>query len=508
MNLLIVDDEKNIRESLCHLINWGELGIKHVKTARHGLDALSILETYEPHILLSDVRMPKMNGIELAQQVHTSHPKCKIIFLSGYADKDYLKSAITLQALDYIEKPVDKNAITQTVTKAVKQINDETKAAKSQDQLTSFFQTHRQIAVEKILHRLLSLDEPLHKTNALLSTLNIDLLRNHTFTLLDISPLHDSFSENRDTFIKALKASAFPRFIATCQSQSGGILIFISGQVKNKEDLVLQEINSLLHHLTPQRPYLLLITPPLTGHHRLATVYHQLKTLYYLAFYYHETTSVFMDTHYSQPFSLSTRDRNDFNDALKKQNLPLAKKYIEKFMVRATYHLDPDIEHIRNELSILYNLLLKKSFHHKGRDLSQLTQLKDLQEALISGLHQQQPALPLELEQCSRRTSNIYFYIKEHLSNPHLTLKGIADHIYLSESYLCASFKKEVGKTLKQYITEMRIAEACYLLDTTNKKLYEIALLVGFTDANYFSTLFKKQTQLTPSAYKERGSSL
>ena len=108
IKLIIVDDERVTRESLRDYIPWAELGIESVLTARNGTEALTLFESNRPNIVLTDIRMPKMDGIQLAERLREIEPRCKIVFLSGYADKEYLKRAIQLQATSYVEKPIDR----------------------------------------------------------------------------------------------------------------------------------------------------------------------------------------------------------------------------------------------------------------------------------------------------------------------------------------------------------------------------------------------------------------
>ena len=116
---MIVDDERMTRESLAKYVAWSTVNIGSVRTARNGIEALAIADREPPEILLTDVRMPKMDGLELAERVKSLNPHCKIVFLSGYADKEYLKKAIHLQAISYVEKPVDLEEVKEAVRMAV-----------------------------------------------------------------------------------------------------------------------------------------------------------------------------------------------------------------------------------------------------------------------------------------------------------------------------------------------------------------------------------------------------
>lgn len=103
MKLLLVDDERFTREGIYSLTPWKELGIDEVITAEDGEDGLEKALLFAPEIILTDVKMPRMDGVDMSFKIREKFPDCSIIFMSGYADKEYLKSAIRLSAVNYIE---------------------------------------------------------------------------------------------------------------------------------------------------------------------------------------------------------------------------------------------------------------------------------------------------------------------------------------------------------------------------------------------------------------------
>lgn len=111
-SVLVVDDEKMPREILRERLPWEELGVDRVDAAEDGAEALELARLHRPDIIISDVKMPRMNGLELAGAVREIYPECQFIFLSGYTDKEYLKGAIKLRAASYVEKPIDLEEIT------------------------------------------------------------------------------------------------------------------------------------------------------------------------------------------------------------------------------------------------------------------------------------------------------------------------------------------------------------------------------------------------------------
>ena len=119
MKLLIADDERLTREGLKNGIDWEALGIEEVRTAKDGKDALLQCVSFSPDILLTDVRMPHMDGIQLVAEFTKRFPEAGIIFMSGYSDREYLKAAIRYHAVSYVEKPIHLDEIRSAVSDAV-----------------------------------------------------------------------------------------------------------------------------------------------------------------------------------------------------------------------------------------------------------------------------------------------------------------------------------------------------------------------------------------------------
>ena len=120
MKLLIVDDEELTRTGVISSINWEELGITEIFQADDGINGLQMAQTYRPEIILCDVRMPRMDGITMLERLESILPDSIPVFMSGYSDKEYLKAAIKLRAVNYIEKPLNPGEISETIKEAVR----------------------------------------------------------------------------------------------------------------------------------------------------------------------------------------------------------------------------------------------------------------------------------------------------------------------------------------------------------------------------------------------------
>ena len=123
-SILIADDEELTRDGLTKYVDWHQLEIDRVYTACNGVQAVSIAEKYRPDILMTDIRMPHMDGIELTREFRNRFPDSRVILFSGHADKEYLKSAIKLRVDAYIDKPIDMDDVSTTVSDLVKQLKN------------------------------------------------------------------------------------------------------------------------------------------------------------------------------------------------------------------------------------------------------------------------------------------------------------------------------------------------------------------------------------------------
>lgn len=121
--LLIVDDEWQTRKGLRELVCWQELGIEVVGDVGDGREALTLVQELKPDILLTDVRMPHMDGMELSRQVRGMLPQIAIVFISVYSDADYLRNALRLDAVDYLYKPIHMEELKRTMSSLVERLN-------------------------------------------------------------------------------------------------------------------------------------------------------------------------------------------------------------------------------------------------------------------------------------------------------------------------------------------------------------------------------------------------
>lgn len=383
---IIVDDEQITRKGLLNYVNWESLHIEVVGEATDGIEGLELAKNTKPDIAICDVRMPKMDGIELAKHIREELPRCKIIFLSGYSDKEYLKSAIKIKAVDYIEKPLDITEFHELLNKTVENCCKEKEEMMYFESsiVTSLIKSEF-IDIENIKERL----KHINKYSFLESTYICSVFRTLNGKL-PIDAVNDITKALDGEKIKCLKGIGDNEIVMINVSDNSG------------------EIKAICSEL--------------------------IKTIY------------------------------------------------DKCKIRIAAGIGNTAETINN---------IKKSYEEACEAIKYINDKS--KNFVISFQDGREKAIIRSIEK----------YIGDNYRK-NITINSIASSVYLTPQYLCILYKKETGKTINDFITEVRIEAAKELLKNPTLKLYEIADSIGYNDPNYFAKVFKKYVGYTPSEYRDR----
>jgi len=527
IRLLIVDDEQMTRDGLKQYIPWEELGVGAVETAKNGQTALELASVFKPDILLTDVRMPKMDGIQLASRIRKEYPNCKIIFLSGYSDKEYLKSAIHLKAISYIEKPLNIEEITATLKDAIAMHNEEEKQRMQAQKMESSLAESIPLLRQEIALELIK-DHPnpmrfADKYDTLLLKSIEEQLYTAAAILLNWQPDVQVNEKN------SIKHSILKLF---CSDVPGDPMSYTAGFATDEEivwitagnlnwngssDHIVENVLAKLQELSKNCFTASIgVGSPVKGMGRVPASYREAGAAAKKQFYHGVSKVYYFHGFNASHLEVDQALYDEFKDLLKADNWEEASDVIKKFKKSVEAAEDDDINFVKNVYFNLLTFIIETAREHDLGDpaieneksyiwqqIESISTLSELSEYLQSHIDSISNRIN-EKEPVSRKAYEIMKYIRENYADKQLSIESIARHSYLSQTYLCYFFKKTTGKTLNEYITEVRIEKAKELLKTTNLKLYEIAANVGFADKNYFSTLFKKTVGITPSAYRER----
>ncbi|MHA6531147.1 response regulator [Paenibacillus sp. BAC0078] len=395
-NLLVVEDESIVRMGLRYMLDWEACGVNWKAEASNGEEALEILESGDIHIIMTDIRMPGMNGLELVQQLRTNGDyRTAVIFLSSYDDFPYVKEAIRLGAIDYLHKPtMDEAEVTATLRKTIALL--EQSAVRPQTLLT-----------EK------------ERNEQLVSLLDI-----YTFPH---EPVYEKLLG--EPFKQGLWLAAF-RLRDDAADQIGA--------TTEEDNMKFMSIRYLIDEY---------VAKDWGGH-----VFHRNhREIIWLA--------------------------------------PAQAKDERKVPTDKEYYLDK----MRNKIFELLNVFLIYSSSQIYSGPSEIPHAY-FEAELKFPAHQQSDSLYVRMAK-----QFVDRYLLEDISLP-----KVAESIPISTSYLSRIFLKEVGESFSEYVIRNKIMYAQKLLRETNKKIYEIAEQLSYTNPHYFGKLFKERVGMTPLEYRNR----
>ena len=523
ISLLIADDEGFVRNGLIKNLNWQSLGVDLVEQAADGAAAYEKASELKPDILLTDVRMPKMDGIELATKLREVLPGCKIIFMSGYSDKEYLKSALHLKAVSYIEKPINLKEISQVISEAVSMcsLEKEKQALDLKRDLT--IKESLDILKFNFPMEIIQKNTDISQVEKWLSVSGIQVTPRTRFAVLIFSfgvrdwnslsvkgfgkpylqdLIHDFFLENR--------LNAFSGF-----KDTNTMLLFILEDAGLLSEYILNGLSvQIINKLKDKYPVFIGIGSVAETLEKISLSYQTAVIASQQLFFagYGKFSKSEVDP--SLTFEINDSILKEFKNLLVSRDNDGALAFLKDLSRSIRTHANALIPNIKS----LYFKILLSLLNHAARQkivfsvassesilwetLSEFTTMDEVETFVLNFTAAYFSEVAM-LEGVSRCISDIYEIIENNYGNPELSIKFISDKLYISHSHLCVLFKKETGKTLNQYITEFRMEKARELLEDSTVKLYYVAARVGYSDQNYFTKIFKKHTNMTPSEYRE-----
>lgn len=411
--VIIVDDDEVMCEGLKNNIPWEENGIQVVDTAFNGEEGLKLVERHKPHIVLSDITMPRMNGLQMADCIRQSFPWIKVVFLTGYDDFQYAKKALDLKASEYLLKYEEDEVILEAVVKVCKELEEE----------------------RSLLDRV-EKSKPLMKDkffNELTTGIGSDELIEKEARLLEIN-----FSGRY--FCMAVIHVAERKDLSGADKSQGLELQLYS--IRNLCEETVEEFGEGIH----------------------------------LVSYYNGVCILFNLRDDSHP----TRDY--LNRVLGKV-LENVKKYLKIAIAIGVGGIYEGYKNISRSYSDAAAALETGSILQQEGILfnREVNNNEDPQEAMVK---------------------RIIDYVNKNYHKEELSLGDIANEVYISPAYISTLFKKHMKIYFSDYLAQIRIKKAAELLERTGMKTYEVAEKVGYTNSQYFSTLFKKLTGYSPTDYK------
>lgn len=534
--LVIVDDEPSVVNGLSTYFDWNVYGIELVGTADDGDKGLALIRDVEPDIVLTDVKMPSMDGIAMSTEIRSILPGAKIIFISGFDNAEYLKSALKVHAVDYIFKPVSRKELDTVITRVLTSLQEETRAKELVNEMQAKLTESLPLLRERFLFSVISDSIKEETVRERIRFLNLPLLDAQAYIVMvvvidDLSQVMDPRSE-RD---KQLLSYAALNIIQELMDKTTRGVVFekVTGEyvgilIQEQETLLEGEEDGLLVLAAAVRDnlrrWLKLSVTIGVGEYvnqlsELPLSYKQAREAASQKWYLGKNQILTVDSLQSgenEHYRLAETAEQVLAAIKSGDNAGLDRELDEIFasMGRSRKEGFRYGRNISQQLILLSTRVLLELNALNGEWETKETEAWEMvmRQETIQDLKKHVSSYLDEVCSCVRekrsgRTGSVIDRIHRLIHERYaenLTTVDIAEGVFLSPTYVSLLFKQETGETLFEYLTKVRIEKAKELLRDPRNKFYEVCHAVGYVDPSHFSKLFKKMTGYTPSAYREQ----
>lgn len=519
--LLIADDEYWTREKIRNMIAWEEYQINFMPPAQDGEEVLQMMEADRPDILITDINMPFLNGVDLVKKVKEQYPEIVILVLSGYDDFAYVKETLMAGAINYLLKPVTKIDLIRAVSKALELISEKEENERQTLKAASLLQDRElSLLIEKERIRLSM--TPVTGTPLDSVGCSVMLIKIHDLQTLmaqyqyDMNYLSYSVKKKLREFDQKQNLVIF-NYI----NRSNEFLVVSELDVAEQQVLALKIMKRLKEET--DSPITIAVSEQADSMDSLHDAYVQSISVLMTRPYNRESVILFSNKekssmNYQVVDCFSQEMEHWLKSTLKTGSGKTLKEFLLEDVGLGSFEKRSFMEtkQIVNRIAAIFqdHLTGQGASEESIRELGRLEQMADKVvesldvDELFSLLTEMQNVV-LEGKK-SEVAGNIRDYVKEAVAYinenyfEELTLSGLADKYAVESSYFSRLFKQETGENLMLYIAGKRMEKAKELMQREDINIAEVAFMVGYDDYTYFSKVFKKHTGVSPRDYRSR----
>lgn len=497
--VLIVEDEFIMRQGMKHMLEWEKEGFTIVGEATNGEEALELIDSLKPHIIISDIVMPRLNGVDFSKIIQEKHPDIQIVILSSYDNFEYVKDTFLNGAIDYILKPtLNPNQLLMTLNKAVDKIPG-LELVKNED-----------IYYSNLIERyLLGFDNNLEINKF------VEVFPHTCFRIFGINLKHvfgkdkkaiDKIKVKTEEFFITNKSYAYVKLIINDE-----ILLYIINYKISKDKEIIKEIEKYIEkNLLVQENILFIITPKVDKLYKVKDIYNEKFILYLCQKFYYKNEFLLDTNKIDIKEKINKFDFSEFSNLIKMKKFNIAINMIDEYINYAV-NLRIDEYNIKNLIkNLLYNFVISLEPYKIETDelrqkyfeiIDDVAYSYDFIEKVNEILSELRDIISKNVNVEEKRIVEILEYINEHYDKP-LELSDISKAFNFNYYYLSFYFNNHRKEGFSEYLNRIRIEKACDLLKENKFYVSEISSMVGYSDHSYFCRVFKKNTGYTPSNYR------
>ena len=542
LKIFLAEDEVVVRETIKRMIPWEELGFELVGEAADGEMALPLLIRQQPDLLITDIKMPFMDGLTLARLAKKEIPGLKVVILSGYDDFNYAKQAIGIGVEDYLLKPITKNALIERLSEIRSRYEHEKTQKEYYEKFQREMQAYEKNSSRDFFEALVGGSMDMMEVYKRAEKLGLDIVAEAYNVLIFTMNCDEDFSGQRDEYSswEAESLELLENFFAGHSSAmlfrsnifSYGVLL--KGQRETIEEntrACVDEIRKILSRQDGRREWFLAVGQSVERLSQIQKSYHTASRAFSQRYLYDENILYYdeMETmehpggqaEIEDNAYLQKVDVNALNPAILQKFLSNGlQEEAENFVKDYFYAIGQEpMESLvfRNYVILNVRFSVISFIKGLGCDTNEIESAdteevltesgKSMESAIAYAENVISRAITLRDQNSGNKNRSILKtavdFIDSHYMEEDISLNTVANVANVSANHFSALFSQNMGQTFIEYLTSLRMNKAKELLRCTGMRSSEIAGEIGYKDAHYFSYLFKKTQGMTPSDYRK-----
>lgn len=542
LKIFLAEDEVVVRETIKRMIPWEELGFELVGEAADGEMALPLLIRQQPDLLITDIKMPFMDGLTLARLAKKEIPGLKVVILSGYDDFNYAKQAIGIGVEDYLLKPITKNALIERLSEIRSRYEHEKTQKEYYEKFQREMQAYEKNSSRDFFEALVGGSMDMMEVYKRAEKLGLDIVAEAYNVLIFTMNCDEDFSGQRDEYSswEAESLELLENFFAGHSSAmlfrsnifSYGVLL--KGQRETIEEntrACVDEIRKILSRQNGRREWFLAVGQSVERLSQIQKSYHTASRAFSQRYLYDENILYYdeMETMEYPGGQAETEDNaylqkvdvNALNPAILQKFLSNGlQEETENFVKDYFYAIGQEpMESLvfRNYVILNVRFSVISFIKGLGCDTNEMESAdteevlaesgKNMESAIAYAKKMISQAIEIRDQNSGNKNRSILKtavdFIDSHYMDEEISLNTVANVANVSSNHFSALFSQNMGQTFIEYLTTLRMNKAKELLRCTGMRSSEIAGEIGYKDAHYFSYLFKKTQGMTPSDYRK-----
>lgn len=540
LKIFLAEDEVIVRETIKRMIPWEDLGFELVGEAADGEMALPLLLRQKPDLLITDIKMPFMDGLTLAKVAKKEIPGLKVVILSGYDDFNYAKQAINIGVEDYLLKPITKNALIERLTEIRSRYEHEKAQKEYYEKFHREMQAYEKNSSRDFFEALVSGSMDMMEIYRRSEKLGLDIVAEAYNVLIFTMNCEEDFSGQREGYseweaeslelLEEFFSENTSAMLFRCNIFSYGVLI--KGQKETIEENTrscVSEIQRILDRKEQKRQWFVAAGEPVERLSQIQKSYYSASRAFSQRYLYDENI-LYYDEMASMEKKNVTEDDSTYLQKVDVNalNPVILQKFLSNGLLEETENFVKDYFYaigqepleslvFRNYVTLNVRFSVMSFLKEIGCDTRTLEQedtedvlsesSKSLENAIAYAKKIISQAIALRDQNSGNKNRSILKtavdFIDSHYMEEDMSLNKAANAANVSANHFSALFSQNMGQTFIEYLTNLRMNKAKEYLRCTSMRSSEIAGEIGYKDAHYFSYLFKKTQGMTPSDYRK-----